>query len=347
MAFSPSSSPSGGDGAAAGAPIRPTAFPSHDSCLQPWARVPYTGAMSDPAVFDRSQVRRQRDRAARLLPGHDFLLREVADRLADRLLDMTRGFPLALDLGCHTGELGQTLDGRGGIETLVQCDLSPRMAALAGGLALAADEESLPFAPGSFDLVLSNLSLHWVNDLPGALLQIRHALKEDGLFVGAMLGGETLWELRQCLLEAEMIEEGGVGPRVSPFADLRDVGALLQRAGFSLPVVDVDTITVTYADAMRLFADLRGMGETNAVAARRKRFSRRATLLRALALYEQRFKAANGRLPATFQILTMTAWRPHVSQQRPLAPGSGRMHLADALNGAERISGPEFQAPLL
>jgi len=290
--------------------------------------------MSDPVVFDRTQVRRQRDRAAARIDAHDFLLREVGDRLADRLLDMTRKFPLALDLGCHTGQMADLLQGRGGIETLVQCDLSPAMARRAGALSLAADEEALPFAPQSFDLVTSNLSLHWVNDLPGALLQIRQALKEDGLFVATMLGGDTLSELRQCFMEAEMIEEGGVGPRVSPFADVRDAGALLQRAGFSLPVVDVDSITVTYGDAMRLFADLRGMGETNAVAARRKSLTRRTTLLRALSLYEQNFRGENGRMPATFQILTMTAWRPHASQQRPLKPGSGRMNLADALNDA-------------
>ncbi|OIQ94792.1 malonyl-[acyl-carrier protein] O-methyltransferase [mine drainage metagenome] len=291
--------------------------------------------MTDAFVFDRAQVRRQRDRAAARLPEHDFLLREVADRLGDRLLDMTHRFPLALDLGCHGGEMAEALAGRGGIERLVQCDLSPVLAARAGrsgAPALAADEEALPFAPASFDLVVSNLSLHWVNDLPGALLQIRHALKEDGLFIGAMLGGETLWELRQCLMEAELEEQGGAGPRISPFADLRDLGGLLQRAGFSLPVVDSDTLTVTYSDVMRLFADLRGMGEGNAVATRRKSFTRRATLFRAMALYEERFKTAEGRLPATFQVLTMTAWRPHVSQQQPLAPGAGRISLGDALN---------------
>lgn len=291
--------------------------------------------MNDLTVFDRAQVRRQRDRASDRLAEHDFLLREVAERVSDRLLDMARRFPVALDLGCHNGELSEILQSRGGIETLVRCDLSPRMARRAGGLSLAADEEALPFAPESFDLIISNLSLHWVNDLPGALLQIRQALKEDGLFVGAMLGGETLWELRQCLMEAELAEEGGAGPRVSPFADLRDLGGLLQRAGFSLPVADLDSITVTYGDVMRLFADLRGMGEGNAVTARRRRPTRRSTLFRAMALYEERFRDADGRLPATFQIMTMTAWRPHVSQQRPLAPGSGRVNLADALNGGE------------
>lgn len=298
--------------------------------------------MSDIHVFDRQQVRRQRDRAAATLPQHDFLLREVAARLADRLDDTVRRFPRALDLGSHAGEMAAAVSGHGGIETMVHADLSPAMAAMArastGGMAVVADEEALPFAPQAFDLVLSNLSLHWVNDLPGTLLQIRQVLKEDGFFVAAMLGGETLRELRQCLLEAELAEEGGAGPRVSPFADVRDAGALLQRAGFALPVVDIDTVTVTYADPMRLLADLRGMGEANAVATRRKSFSRRATLLRALALYEERFKTADGRVPATFQILFLTAWRPHPSQPKPLAPGSGRVNLADALNTGERLS---------
>ena len=289
--------------------------------------------MTNAIVFDRGQVRRQRDRAAADLASHDFLLRDVADRLADRLLDVKRGFPLALDLGCHSGQVARVLDGRGRIETLVQSDLSPAMAARTGRLAVVADEEALPFAAGSFDLVISNLSLHWVNDLPGSLLQIRHILKEDGLFLASLFGGQTLCELRQCLLEAELAEEGGAGPRVSPFTDVRDAGALLQRAGFALPVVDVDTIMVTYGDPMRLLADLRGMGETNAVAGRRKQFTRRATMLRALALYQDRFGDETGRLPATFQVLTMTAWRPHSSQQKPSAPGSGQVNLADALKG--------------
>src|SRR5579859_117263 len=273
--------------------------------------------MSDPIIFDRAQVRRQRDRAARTLADHDFLLRESADRLVDRLEDVTRGFPLALELGCHGGELTERLRGRFGIETLVSSDLSPRMAERArengapgGALAVAADEETLPFAEGRFDLVISNLSLHWVNDLPGALLQIRRALKPDGLFVASLLGGATLRELREALMEAELAEEGGVSPRVSPFVDVKDAGALLQRAGFSLPVADIDDVNVTYGNPMSLFADLRGMGETNAVKVRRKGLTRRATLMRALSLYQEKFAGPDGRMPATFQILTLTGWTP-------------------------------------
>jgi NADH dehydrogenase [ubiquinone] 1 alpha subcomplex assembly factor 5 len=267
--------------------------------------------MSDHTIFDRRQVRMQRDRAAGALTEHDFLFRESADRLFERLLDVTRKFPLALDLGCHGGEMAERLAGNFGIETLIAADLSPSMARKAqADLRVAADEEALPFAEGRFDLVVSNLSLHWVNDLPGALLQIRRLLKPDGLFLASMLGGETLRELRQCLLEAEIAEEGGAGPRVSPFVEVKDAGALLQRAGFKLPVADVDDVAVTYGDPFRLLADLRGMGETNALKSRRRGFSRRATLGRAMGLYVERHGDAEGRIPATFQIVTLTGWSP-------------------------------------
>lgn len=291
--------------------------------------------MPDPVhIFDRRALRRYRDRAAATLSDHDFLFRESAERLADRLEDVTRRFPVALDLGCHGGEFGQVLAGRGGIETLVQADLSPAMARRAGRLAVAADEEWLPFADASFDLVVSNLSLHWVNDLPGTLAQIRRILKPDGLFLGALLGGDTLVELRRAWMEAELAEEGGAGPRVAPFADVRDCGALLQRAGFALPVADCDTIAVTYTDPMRLMADLRGMGESNAVAGRRKHFTRRATMLRMIASYGDLFTGADGRMPATFHIVTLTAWAPHASQPQPLKPGSAKINLADVLGDA-------------
>ncbi len=296
-------------------------------------------------IFDRSLLRKRRDRAAPHFASHDFLVREVAERLADRLSDVTRHFPLALDLGCHTGEVANTLCGRGGIETMVQCDLSPAMAARAaahGRPTLAADEEWLPFADNSFDLVVSCLSLHWVNDLPGTLVQIRRVLKPDGLFLCAMLGGETLKELRQCLAEAEIAEEGGLSPRVSPFADVRDLGGLLQRAGFALPVVDADNVDVAYADPMRLLADLRGMGETNAVAEQRKGLTRRATMLHALNLYQQRFGNVEGRVPATFQVMTMTAWTPHPCQPQPLPPGAGQQSLSQVLEGQCGPMKPNF-----
>ena len=300
--------------------------------------------MSDAtAVFDRRTVRLHRERAAAGLGAHDFLFREVAGRLAERLEEVRRGFPVALDLGGHGGVLAGALGGRGGIETLVETDLAPAMLRRSPGrsmgLRVAADEERLPFAEASFDLVASVLSLHWVNDLPGALVQIRRALRPDGLFLAAMLGGETLRELRQAFAEAEIASEGGASPRLSPLVDVADAGALLQRAGFALPVVDVDTIRVTYADALALMRELKGMGESNALTARRRGFTRRTTLAAAAAAYEARFAEADGRIPATFQVIYLTAWAPHESQQRPLRPGSARTRLADALDAPEHPAG--------
>lgn len=290
-------------------------------------------------VFDRAVVRRRRDRAAASLAAHDFLHREVAERLADRLDDVRRRFPLALDLGCHAGTLAAALAGRGGIETLVHCDLSPRMAALAPAPAVAGDEETLPFAEGCFDLVLSSLSLHWVNDLPGALSQIRRTLKPDGLFLAAMPGGQTLKELRQALADAEIAEEGGLSPRISPFVDVRDAGNLLLRAGFALPVADLETITVSYPDPLGLVRDLRGAGEANAVLERRRGPSRRATLFSALARYGELFAGADGRVPATVQVIYLAAWAPDASQPKPLRPGSAGSRLAEALGTAEIPAG--------
>ncbi len=284
-------------------------------------------------VFDRTLVRRRRDRAAPGFAGHAFLFDEIADRLADRLEDVTRSFPLALDLGARHGAMRRALAGRKGIGTLVACDLSEPFARRAGAPAVVADEEFLPFAAQSFDLVVSNLALHWVNDLPGALIQIRRALKPDGFLCAAMLGGETLNELRRCLYEAEQTVSGGVSPRVSPFAEVRDAGGLLQRAGFALPVVDSDTLTVTYSDALALMRDLRGMGETNAVLARRRVPARRDLILEVARLYAERYAEPDGRVPATFQVLYLAGWAPHESQQQPLKPGSATHRLGDALKG--------------
>ena len=308
--------------------------------------------MSDiQIVFDRHAVRRHRDRTAHALSDHDFLFRETASRLVDRLDDIQRRFPMALDLGGHGGVLADVLEGRGGIETLIETDLSPALARraltrTASGsqhLALAADEEWLPFSRASFDLAMTNLSLHWVNDLPGALAQIRYALKPDGLLMASMLGGETLHELRRALIEAEAEETGGASPRVSPFADVRDAGSLLQRAGFALPVVDSDVLTVTYPGALALMRDLRAMGESNAVIERTRAMTRRGVLLRAAAIYERLFADASGRIPATFQILTLTAWAPHESQPKPLRPGSAAARLAEALGTVEQPAGDQVK----
>ena len=273
-------------------------------------------------IFDPAAVRRHRERAAAGIGKHDFLLREVADRLVERLGDMRREFGHALALDDHGGALTAALDGR------------------VGGLALVQDEGELDSAnDNSFDLITSLLSLHWVNDLPGALLQIRRALRPDGLFLAALFGAGTLGELREAWATAEAQQEGGVSPRIAPFAEVRDAGALLQRAGFALPVADIDAITVSYADAFALMRDLRGMGETNALVERRKSFTRRATLMAAAEAYRVHFGDAEGRIPATFQVLWLTAWAPHESQQQPLRPGSAKARLADALDAEEIPAG--------
>ncbi len=296
-------------------------------------RCPLSG---EAGPFDRRQLRRRRDRAAADFAAHSFLVREVSARLVERLGDIKRRFPLTLDLGCHDGGLSAELRGLNGIERIIQCDLSPAMVARAGGpYRLVADEEWLPFAGARLDLVISALSLHWVNDLPGALIQIRRALCPDGLFLGAILGGDTLSELRRALARAESELEGGISPRISPFVDIRDLGALLQRAGFALPVVDSDVIDVTYPDALALMRDLRGMGESNVLRQRRANFTRRATLMAAAEHYRDMFADADGRIPATFQVLYTVGWCPHESQQQALKPDSGEVSLAAALDGGD------------
>jgi NADH dehydrogenase [ubiquinone] 1 alpha subcomplex assembly factor 5 len=283
-----------------------------------------------PAVFDRQCLRRRRGRVAPALHGFDFLIREAALRLVERLGDVRREFPLALELGCHTGQLAAALHGSAQIGRLIQSDLADEMVRRAPGERLVADEEALPFGPGRFDLILSCFSLHWVNDLPGALAQIRYALKRDGLFLAIMPGGTTLFELRESLMRAELEIAGGAGPRVSPFIDVRDAGMLLQRAGFALPVVDLDTITVTYDHPLKLLAELRGMGEASALAQPGHGFSR-SMLPLACEIYRQLFGSDGGRVPATFQLLTMSGWAPDPGQPRPVRRGSGQVNLAKAL----------------
>lgn len=292
-------------------------------------------------VFDRSLVRRRRERAIAGYPEFAFLEEAVAERLGERLEDIRRRFPVAVELGARSGALGQHLRASGRIDTLVQTDLAPAwaLARAADGPAAAVDEEALPFADGSLDAVFGALSLHWVNDLPGTLAQIRRALKPDGLMLLAMLGGETLVELRDALFEAESEVVGGVSPRISPFADLRDAAGLLQRAGFALPVADADTIPVTYQTAFHLLRDLRGMGEGNAVLERSRKPAPRALFARAAEIYAARFAGPDGRIPASFQVLYLTAWAPSADQPQPLRPGSATTRLAAALDTAESGTG--------
>jgi SAM-dependent methyltransferase len=299
--------------------------------------------MSSLLVFDRNLLRQRRERAARRLGDADFLFRAGAERLADRLEDLTCDFPVALELCARGATLREAIGARGSIAHYFAADMSRAMAQRAAAARLVADEEFLPFAGGTLDLVLSNLAFHWINDLPGALLQIRQALKPDGLLLASLLGGATLDELRKVLVIAESEITRGASPRVSPFADIPDAGALLQRVGFALPVVDSDTLTVTYDDAFALMRDLRAMGETNALIERSRHVSRRDIFMRAVELYRERFARDDGRIHATFQIITMTAWAPSTTQQKPLAPGQAQARLADALGGTERSTGEKAQ----
>lgn len=272
-----------------------------------------------PRLIDRAALRATQARALRGDPP-TFLLDRVTGDMAERLHAVLRDFRNVADVWTP----GPGLRGlpRAQSVTAVHADM------------LDNDDEALPFAPASRDLVVSALALHFANDLPGVLAQIRRALMPDGLFLGALLGGETLTELRLSFAAAESEIESGLSPRVLPFADLRDLGALLQRAGFALPVADVDRVVVRYADAFALMHDLRRMGATNVLAARRRTPLRRATLLRMAQVYAERFSDADGRLRATFDIVWLSGWAPHESQQQPLKPGSAKFSLEDAVKKA-------------
>lgn len=288
-------------------------------------------------IFDRDLVRRRRTRAAAGFQAHDFLITRAAQDLIERMVVVKRCFSSVLDLGCHTGQFSGFAAQRPDMDWIVQADLSEAMATRTNGSAVVMDEERLPFADESFDLVVSILSLHWVNDLPGALIQINRALKPDGLFLGVLFGANTLKELRDVLTRAEMECEDGVSPRISPFVEVRDAGGLLQRARLALPVADVDRITVRYDTPLKLMAELRGMGETNSLFERRRKPLKRSTLMRACELYQETYGQEDGRIPATFELVYLSGWAPHESQQKPMRPGSARTRLADAL-GAREVS---------
>jgi SAM-dependent methyltransferase len=292
--------------------------------------------MSAPRVFDRPLLRRRRRRAEKL-GAATFLIDRVAADLAERLSAVLRRFTLAVDLGSPAGAVRRALAGL--VDTLVAVDAAAEDVRDHPGPKLVADEEALPFADGSLDLVVSALALQSVNDLPGTLVQVRRALKPDGYFLAALLGGDTLTELRQSFAAAETDVEGGLSPRVAPFVDAREAGALLQRAGFALPVTDVDRVTVRYASAFDLMADLRRMGATNPLVERRRTPLRRATLPRMAEVYAARFADADGRVRASFDVVWLSGWAPHASQQQPLKPGSAQARLADALGTREISTG--------
>ncbi len=288
--------------------------------------------------FDRATIRHRRDRAAKTLAEADFLLAHVREALIDRLSDVNRQFTRIAVIGASDGSIARMLTARYDPEYLVQIDLSEAMALNASDpsfFTIVADEEMLPFAEESFDLIVAPLTLHTVNDLPGALIQMRRALVPDGLLIAAMLAGDTLAPLRDAFARAEMETVNGVSPRISPMADLRDLGGLLQRAGLALPVADKDTLTVRYSSPLRLLHDLRAMGESNALTERRRVFLRRDTFLRAMEILTQDHADTDGKTPVRFDIAFLHGWAPSPEQQQPLRPGSAKMRLADALGATE------------
>ncbi len=288
-------------------------------------------------LFDRALLRRRRERVLPDRADADFLMRRAAREIDERLDLVLRDFPLALDLGAGNGGLAARLAARDNIERVIAADHAAGFLQnldgenLNGGSKLVCDEEALPFAPASLNLVTSILSLHFVNDLPGALVQIRRALKPDGLFMAALPGGQTLGELRTAFMMAEEELLGGVSPRIAPMADVKEYGALLQRAGFTLPVVDSELVTVSYDSPLKLMRELRLMGAGNVLLDRSKKPVSRRLLQRVVELYEQRF-SDGGRIMARFELIYLSGWSPHESQQQPLAPGSAQTSLSAALN---------------
>jgi SAM-dependent methyltransferase len=268
-----------------------------------------------PVLFDRSLLKRRQDRARKLGPV-TFLLDRVVEDFGDRLQAVMRNFADAADIWTPGGLLRAPIVGR--FKSVTRVDL-------------LSDSETLPLQPASVDLAVSALAFQFVNDLPGVLTQIRRALRPDGLLLAAMIGGDSLTELRQAFAVAEAECEGGVSPRVAPFADLRDVGGLLQRAGFALPVTDVDSLVVRYDNAFALMDDLRRMGATNVMIERRRTLTRTPTMLRMSEIYAQRFSDPDGRIRATFDIIWLSGWAPHESQPKPLKPGSARASLEEAV----------------
>ncbi|XP_037328016.2 arginine-hydroxylase NDUFAF5, mitochondrial [Pungitius pungitius] len=285
-------------------------------------------------VFNRDMKKRQKDWAAALRDGHqyDYLRDEVGSRVADRVYDVARTFPLALDIGAGKSHIAEHLS-KDVVERLFLTDVSrealkqTRRSEIPTHRILA-DEEFLPFKENTFDLVLSSLSLHWINDLPGALRQIHQALKPDGVFIGAMAGGETLYELRCSLQLAETEREGGFSPHVSPYTAVTDLGNLLGRAGFTMLTVDTDEVQVHYPGITEVMTDLQGMGESNC-AWNRRSMLHRDTILAAGAIYKEMYGNEDGSVPATFEVLYMIGWKPHESQAKPAKRGSANMSFGD------------------
>src|SRR6266436_4232606 len=288
----------------------------------------------NPNLFDRALLRARQRRAVRLGPA-TFLVERAAEEFAERLSAVLRRFDLAVDLGTPADGVRRQMAREKKIGRIVAVDAIATERPTDDALKVVGDEEILPFKDASLDLVVSALALQFVNDLPGTLIQIRRALKPDGLLLAALIGGDTLTELRQAFAAAEAEIEDGISPRVVPFSDVRDMGALLQRAGFALPVTDIDRVTARYASPISLMHDLRRMGATNPLLERSRRPLKRATLRRMTEVYAERFADRDGRIRATLEIVWLCGWAPQESQQKPLAPGSARQRLADVLGTTE------------
>lgn len=297
-----------------------------------------TPLAAPPKIFDRARYAARRNRAAPTFANYDYLRQRVAGDLESRLADTPRLFETGLELGAAGGALSRKLMASGKVARMVAADIAPAFTGLAQASGLAAetvDEEHLPFPEASFDLVIAPLTLHWVNDLPGALIQIRRILKPDGLFLGALFAAGTLSELRDVLTEAETELTGGLAPRFSPLPGLRDMAGLMQRAGFALPVADRDTVEVTYGHPVVLLSDLKGMGERTCFVPGTSRPLSSRILARATQLYTERFPAPRGRVKASFEIVHVSGWAPGPGQPQPLKPGSAKVSLADAVKRAQ------------
>lgn len=294
-----------------------------------------------PYIFDTDCARIRNERRARNFQKYDFLFDWSGKHLIERLSDIKRAYDNTAIIGFKQGtDFFQTLQDDDRLENIYAMGDTPALRPENKGVRTAlASPEILPFKTDSMDLALCNLNLHGVNDLPGMLAQTQTMLKPDGLFLGSLFGGETLQELRSVLMTAEMEISGGVSPRISPFATKQDMGALMQRTGYALPVIDSEIVTVTYDNAFKLFEDLRGMGESNILQNRSKTMSRRQIFFRAAELYTQHYAEADGRIVATFEIIFLLGWAPHESQQKPLRPGSAQNRLADALKTKEIKTG--------
>lgn len=281
--------------------------------------------MTTPNLFDKSAIKKHRLRAINDFHHYSFLYDEVEKRLFERLLDIKKTLQKGLYLTPFHKETTSLKD-------YISCENFYKASSIQTGTEnLICDEEVFPFKDKSLDLILSHFHLHWINDVPGYLIQLQRSLKSEGMIMGSFLGGETLKDLKDCFQQAEIEEERGLRPRFSPLIDVKDIGALLQRAGFILPVTDCDRITVTYPSTLDLLKDLRGMAETNSIAKRHKKFTKKSTFLKAIDLHDKKYKLDNGQIKADFDIIYFHGWSPSTKSQKPLKPGSANLSIKDFL----------------